>query len=74
MVFGEPSIDEFEFIKPLTSGGFGKVYLAKRKLQPARKHSSQDEKIYAVKVVYKKRNGFQNDQYKCKFNLIQRLT
>ena len=27
MVYGEPSIDDFEFIKPLTSGGFGKVYL-----------------------------------------------
>ena len=29
MVYGEPSIDDFEFIKPLTSGGFGKVYLGK---------------------------------------------
>jgi hypothetical protein len=25
MVLGEPSIDDFEFLKPITSGGFGKV-------------------------------------------------
>ena len=47
----EPSIDDFEFIKPITSGGFGKVYLCKR----TTKHQQQanDEQIYAIKVMNK---------------------
>lgn len=50
MVLGEPSIDDFEFIKPITSGGFGKVYLGKRK---AHKYLQEDQKIYAIKVMDK---------------------
>lgn len=50
MVLGEPSIDDFEFIKPITSGGFGKVYLGKRK---AHKYLQGDQQIYAIKVMDK---------------------
>lgn len=50
MVFGEPSIDDFEFIKPITSGGFGKVYLGKRKQN---KYHQDDNQIYAIKVMEK---------------------
>jgi serine/threonine protein kinase len=65
MVYGEPSIDDFEFIKPLTSGGFGKVYLGKRKPNANNKSSScitltqqqqqqqKDQQIYAIKVMEK---------------------
>ena len=59
----EPSIDDFEFIKPITSGGFGKVYLGKRKKrvlqinidekQPQQQQQEEDEKIYAIKVMNK---------------------
>lgn len=52
MVFGEPSIEDFELIKPLTSGGFGKVYLAKRK-QNSKLDGRQDKQIYAIKVMEK---------------------
>jgi serine/threonine-protein kinase greatwall len=45
----EPKIDDFEFLKPLTSGGFGKVYLAKRKVY---KHN-EPNRIYAIKVMDK---------------------
>jgi hypothetical protein len=51
MVYGEPSIDDFEFIKPITSGGFGKVYLGKRKHKP--QYQQQDDQIYAIKVMKK---------------------
>ena len=50
MVYGEPSIDDFEFIKPITSGGFGKVYLGKRKQT---KYQQEDNQIYAIKVMEK---------------------
>lgn len=52
MVLGEPSIDDFEFIKPITSGGFGKVYLGKRR-QTTQKYLQADQKIYAIKVMDK---------------------
>lgn len=51
MVYGEPSIDDFEFMKPLTSGGFGKVYLARRKQNA--KQQQQEQQIYAIKVMEK---------------------
>ena len=44
MVYGEPSIDDFEFLKPITSGGFGKVYLVKKK---------NDNKFFAMKTLKK---------------------
>ena len=50
MVYGEPSIDDFEFIKPITQGGFGKVYLGKRKQN---KYQQSDQQIYAIKVMEK---------------------
>jgi serine/threonine-protein kinase greatwall len=61
MVYGEPSIDDFEFIKPITSGGFGKVYLGKRKSSPAAnsnnsvstRNDAQQQQIYAIKVMEK---------------------
>ena len=53
MVYGEPSIDDFEFIKPITSGGFGKVYLAKRKFNNMAKLSSGEQQIFAIKVMEK---------------------
>lgn len=52
MVYGEPSIDDFEFIKPITSGGFGKVYLGRRKHSSV-KYQQQEEQIYAIKVMEK---------------------
>ncbi|RNA00410.1 serine threonine- kinase greatwall, partial [Brachionus plicatilis] len=52
MVFGEPSIEDFEFIKPLTSGGFGKVYLARRK-HISKADNKPDKQIYAIKVMEK---------------------
>jgi serine/threonine protein kinase len=45
----EPTINDFEFIKPITSGGFGKVYLSKRK----NNHEKNDKQIYAIKVMNK---------------------
>lgn len=53
MVYGEPSIDDFEFIKPLTSGGFGKVYLASRKNANLKQAPNPDQQIYAIKVMEK---------------------
>ena len=51
MVLGEPTIDDFEFIKPITSGGFGKVYLGKRRQL---KYLQEDQQIYAIKVMEKR--------------------
>ena len=45
----EPTIDDFQFIKPITSGGFGKVYLSKRK----NTQEKNDKQIYAIKVMDK---------------------
>jgi serine/threonine protein kinase len=45
----EPTINDFEFIKPITSGGFGKVYLSKRK----NTEGKNDKQIYAIKVMNK---------------------
>jgi serine/threonine-protein kinase greatwall len=54
MVYGEPSIDDFEFTKPITSGGFGKVYLGKRKSTAVHKSSNNsDAQIFAIKVMEK---------------------
>jgi len=74
MVFGEPSIDDFEFIKPITQGidhsnlsllfliikfyliligGFGKVYLGKRKQAKYQQSDQQQQQIYAIKVMEK---------------------
>jgi serine/threonine protein kinase len=65
MVYGEPTIDDFEFIKPITSGGFGKVYLGKRKTQSSTSNKqtalansstsneSPHEQVYAIKVMEK---------------------
>ena len=47
----EPSIDDFEFIKPITKGGFGKVYLGKRKTK--HQQLTNDEQTYAIKVMEK---------------------
>ena len=47
----EPTIDDWVFIKPITSGGFGKVYLGKRKTK--HQQESNDEQIYAIKVMSK---------------------
>ncbi|XP_030056745.1 LOW QUALITY PROTEIN: serine/threonine-protein kinase greatwall [Microcaecilia unicolor] len=40
-----PSIEDFAIVKPISRGSFGKVYLARKKVQ--------DSKLYAVKVVKK---------------------
>ena len=57
MVYGEPSIDDFEFLKPITSGGFGKVYLGKRKQSKSNINTNNDnqqqEQIFAIKVMEK---------------------
>jgi serine/threonine-protein kinase greatwall len=50
MVYGEPSIKDFEIIKAITSGGFGRVYLGKRKQT---KYQQEDNQIYAIKVMEK---------------------
>ena len=50
MVYGEPSIEDFEFLKPITSGGFGKVYLGKRK---SKKYLQEEHQIFAIKVMDK---------------------
>ena len=50
MVYGEPSIEDFDLLKPITSGGFGKVYLGKRKLN---KYQQHDKQVYAIKVMDK---------------------
>ncbi len=42
----EPSIDDFEFIKPISSGAFGNVYLCRRKRR-------NNDEIFAVKVINK---------------------
>ncbi|KAL7887677.1 hypothetical protein AOLI_G00053980 [Acnodon oligacanthus] len=39
-----PTIDDFEVVKPISRGAFGKVFLARRK---------RDSKLFAVKVVKK---------------------
>jgi serine/threonine-protein kinase greatwall len=53
MVYGEPSIDDFEFLKPITSGGFGKVYLGKRKQAKQQQSTNDQEQIFAIKVMEK---------------------
>jgi serine/threonine-protein kinase greatwall len=54
MVQIEPTIDDFEFIKPITSGGFGKVYLGKRKAKNQQQQlQTNDEQIFAIKVMNK---------------------
>lgn len=61
MVYGEPSIDDFEFIKPITSGGFGKVYLGRRKTNNSSNGGIggvgiggwASEQVYAIKVMEK---------------------
>jgi serine/threonine-protein kinase greatwall len=53
MVQIEPTIDDFEFIKPITSGGFGKVYLGKRKAKNQQQLQTNDEQIFAIKVMNK---------------------
>ena len=45
MVFVQPSIEDFVLIKPIGAGGFGKVFLGKRR---------SNEQIYAIKVMEKK--------------------
>ena len=41
----EASIEDFEFIKPISSGGFGNVYLCRRK--------RNNDEIFAIKVINK---------------------
>lgn len=61
MVFGEPSIDDFEILKPITSGGFGKVYLGRRKNASSQANTttnsnnnqSSSDQVYAIKVMEK---------------------
>lgn len=48
----EPTIDDFEFIKPITSGGFGKVYLGKRRANSTNSVNNY-EQVYAIKVMNK---------------------
>jgi microtubule-associated serine/threonine kinase len=43
------SIDEFEIIKPISRGAFGRVYLA-------RKHATGD--LFAIKVQHQRLSAF----------------
>ena len=41
-----PSIDDFEIVKPISKGAFGKVYLGRKK-------GDATNKIYAIKAMKK---------------------